>query len=109
MGDQFWSSLDTELNRHVDRLRKSGRKHVLELEFQHNDFAKTVSDAGPNGFLPKFREKGRVTVSETVSGRILYRSDALLGSVLDSEGSKGSETTQAAPTPVVPQGLYRIT
>ena len=83
--EQFWSSLDTELSSLVDRLRRSGYKHTLELEVRHqSDFAEKVPDAGPDAFLPKFREKGRVTISEVGSGRILYCSDGLLRSGLDS-------------------------
>jgi hypothetical protein len=93
-GDQFWSSLDTELNGLVDRLRASGYQHVLEMEFPRDlGFAKKNLGAGLDEFLPKFREKGRVIISQPGSGRILYCSDGLLGTVLGSEGSKGSETT----------------
>ena len=98
LGERFHSTLDAELNGLVDRLRASGYKRTLELEFRHSHyFAETVSDAGPDGFLPKFREKGRVTVLETTGERILYCSDELFGRSLDLEDSKGLETTQSAP------------
>ena len=102
---EFWSTLDAELNGLVDRLRASGYRYTLELVLQHDRyFARMVSAAGPDGFLQKFREKGRVTISESRSGRILYCSDGLLGGDLGLEDSTGSETTQAAP----PQGFSAI-
>lgn len=92
--DQFWSSLDRELSTLVDRLRALGYQHILELEVQYHPLlAEKISDAGLDGFLPKFSGKGRVTVMETISKRVLYCSDGLLGSGLDSGDSKGSETT----------------
>ena len=104
--DQFWSSLDTELSGLVDRLRASGYQHILDLEFQRDlGFAEMVLGAGLDRFLPKFREKGRVTISQSGSGRIFYCSDGPIGSGLDSEDFKGPGTTQAAPTPVVRQGF----
>ena len=109
MGSQFYTSLDIELTLLVNRLRALGYQRILELEFRYGlDFAKMVSAMGPDGFLPKFRENGRMTVSETRSKRVLYCSDGLLGSGLDSGGSNGSETDWAAPTPMVPQGGYRF-
>ena len=75
--DRFWSSLDTELSILVDRLRESGYEHVLELEFRDRPgFAQEASNAGPDWFFPKFREKGRVNVMERASGRTLYCSDS---------------------------------
>ena len=83
MGDQFWSSLDTELIRLVDRLRvASGSQHPLELEFQRNHFFFEIVTEDLDRFLPKFREKGRVIISDA-SGRIFYCSDGTLGSGLD--------------------------
>ena len=83
LGERFQSSLYTELNGLVDRLRASGYKRTLKLEFRHTpSFAETVSGAGPDGFLPKFREKGR-------GGRLLYCSNWSLGNDLNSEDLKG--------------------
>ena len=80
---QFWSSLDTGLSSLVDRLRASGHHHVLDVDFRRDvNFAKRVLGAGPDGFLPKFRERGRVTILETPSERVLYCSDASIGSSL---------------------------
>ena len=65
-----------ELSGLVDRLRTSGYQHTLDLALRHDtSFAETVSNAGPDGFLPKFREKGRVTVVDTTNEKVLYCSD----------------------------------
>ena len=97
--EQSWSPLDTELSSLADRLRTSGYQHVLDLEFRWGPgFAKEVLDMDPDGFLPEFMEKGRITISQSSSGRILYCSDGSVRGGLDSEGFKGSETAQAAPT-----------
>ena len=74
--DQLWLSLDTKLSILVDRLRKSGYEHILELEFRVClEFAQEISNVGPDRFFRKFREKGRVNVLERASGRTLYFSD----------------------------------
>ena len=68
--------LDTALSDLVDRLRALGYRHTLELEFQLDPgFAEAHQKAGPDMFFPHFREKGRVTFSEPVNGRIFYCSD----------------------------------
>ena len=81
LGDQFWPSLDTELNRLVDRSRASGYQHTLEVEFQHNRYFVEKVTADLDRFLPRFREKGRVVISEILPRRVqslrrvLYCSD----------------------------------
>ena len=101
--------LDTTLSSLVDHLRVSGYQHVLDLELRSClYFAKIVSEAGPDGFLPRFREKGRVIISEIEMGKILYCSDGSLESVLDLQDSK-SETARMVPTSMVPQGFFVIT
>ena len=83
-GERFQPSLDTELSGLIDRLRASGYKHTLELEFRlTRNFGKNVLDVRPDWFFPKFTEKGRVIVSETSSGRT-YCSDASIRSDLYS-------------------------
>ena len=73
---RIWLTLDAGLSSLVDRLRESGYRHTLELEFQITlDLAGRLSDACPDTFLPKFSEKGRVIVSETTTERVLYCSD----------------------------------
>ena len=106
---QLWLPLDTTLSSLVDHLRVSGYQHVLDLELRSCLYvAKTVSEAGPDGFLPRFREKGRVIISEIEMGKILYCSDGSLESVLDLQDSK-SETARMVPTSMVPQGFFVIT
>jgi hypothetical protein len=94
-GHDFWSSLDTQLSSLVDRLRGSGFQHVLDVEFRRDlgPADAMVAEASPLTLLPKFSEKGRVTISQSGSRRILYRSDGSLGGGLDSEDFEGSETT----------------
>ena len=71
------------------------------MEFRGDlGFAKEASDMGPDGFLPRFSEKGRVTISKAVGGEVLYCSDRLLGNGLVSEGFRVSETAQASSNPV---------
>jgi len=60
--------VDNAMRRLVDKLSTLGYKHTLELEFRcesvglHLDF---------KDFLPKFRERGRVRISNTSSGEVL--------------------------------------
>ena len=73
LGDEVWSSLDTALKGLVDRLRASGYQHVLELEFQCDlDFSEKVMDGGLDGFPPKFRKQGRVTISQSRGDTLLF-------------------------------------
>ena len=55
--DRWWKALDDEVCELVEKLRVLGYEHTLELEF-HSD-----PGADRRGFLPKFREKGRVIVA----------------------------------------------
>jgi hypothetical protein len=52
----------------ADRLRVSGCKHTLEVEFRAQ-FADLDEEVDYDGFLPKFKEKGRVRIVETSSGK----------------------------------------
>ena len=70
---QQWSSLDVALSDLVDRLRASGYERILELEFRlwfTMDF-----DLNPDELLPRFREKGGVTVEESAEWGALENSD----------------------------------
>ena len=72
----LWRSLDPVLSGLVDRLHASGYGHTLKLEFQlESEFAKIDPEAYIDAFFPCFREKGRVTVLEKTSRRIIYCSD----------------------------------
>ena len=71
-----WSSLDAALSSLVGRLLASGREHTLELELQlEPKFAEINPRDDLDAFFPCFREKGRVTILEKTSGRIIYVSD----------------------------------
>jgi len=54
----------------VDKLRTLGHKHTLELEFRFES-AKLDPDLDFRRFLPMFREKGRVRISNKLSGEVL--------------------------------------
>ena len=70
----LWWSLDIALSNLVDRLRVSGYDHTLELEFRLQ-FAEIDPEDDLDAIFPRFREKGRVTISEKASRRIMYCSD----------------------------------
>ena len=71
-----WSSLDMVLSNLVDRLRASGYKHTLELEFRLGPkSAGLYPIIGLNTTLPRFRERGRVTVLDSTLSWGPLRSD----------------------------------
>lgn len=57
--DPCWIPFDDVICELVDRLRESGYRNILEVEFQ-TEFEE--SGEGRKSFLPKFKEKGRVRV-----------------------------------------------
>ena len=60
----YWSSLDAVLSNLVDRLHASGYEQTLEVEFRLEPrFAGLNPMIGLNTTLPRFRKKGRVTVT----------------------------------------------
>ena len=71
-----WTLLDEELCGLVDRLRATGYRHILEAELR---LTKIEDDPGAwdfTKFLPKFREKGAVTVVDAAHGDRLLHSSA---------------------------------
>lgn len=71
-----WKLLDIVLSQRVDRLRGLGQNHTLELEFRPRvKFTGMDSGAGPGSFFPNFRVRGRVSIFEVSSGRVVYCSD----------------------------------
>jgi hypothetical protein len=53
----------------IDRLQKSGYTHILEVEFRAGYVEPEDGESlGDQGILPKFREKGRVSVIEVTTG-----------------------------------------
>jgi len=74
-GVDRWALIDKQLCGLVDQLRARGYRHTLEAELR---FAKVVYCPGsydPTHFLPKFWEKGTVTIIDTGHGdRLLHTS-----------------------------------
>lgn len=71
-----WKLLDIVLSQRVDRLRGLGQNHTLELEFRPRvKFTGMDSGASPGSFFPNFRVRGRVSIFEVSSGRVVYCSD----------------------------------
>ena len=69
MKDSRWMLLDDVLCELIDRLGKSGYKHTLEVELQAK-FVELDKCAviRYEEFLSKFREKGRVSVMDLMTG-----------------------------------------
>ena len=63
MDNPCWIPFDDTICRLVDRLRVSGYTNMLEVEFRLL-FIDPVREARHRTFLPKFKEKGRVTVTK---------------------------------------------
>ena len=71
-----WALVDKQLCGLVDRLRVAGYRHTLEVELR---LFHAMDDPGTYPFaifLPKFREKGVVTITDTVHGARLLHSSA---------------------------------
>lgn len=69
--------VDKELCQLVDRLRAVGYRRTLEVELR---FARIAIDPGKDGcvkFLPRFEEKGVVTIAGNVRGGQVFYSSAL--------------------------------
>ena len=75
VGLDGWTSMDEHLCGFVDRLRRAGHRHTLNVELR---FWESTGDPGHLGFttvLPKFKEKGVVTIIEVDrGGRVFYSS-----------------------------------
>lgn len=68
--DTDWTSFDDCVSVLADKLRGSGNKQTLEVELRTGCMVlDPLVDYG--GFLPKFREKGRVRVVDRSSGQVL--------------------------------------
>ena len=66
LGHPNWMDFDGWISALADKLRKLGNKQTLEVEFR---FVPVVSDL--KGFLPKFRERGRVRIVDLSNGQVL--------------------------------------
>ena len=69
MRNRRWISFDDMICGLVDRLRMSGNKHTLEVEFRAQ-FVNLDEEEDHDKFLPKFKKKGRVRIVEIASGKI---------------------------------------
>lgn len=65
-----WTPFDDCISALADELKRSGNGRTLEVEFQI-DCAISDLPVTCSGFLPKFREKGRVRVVRRSIGQIL--------------------------------------
>ena len=81
IGD-WWSSprmelgapADDQLCELVDRLQRMGYRHTLEAKLRFKLAEDDVSGIDPTAFLPRFREKGVVTIVDDARDRILHSS-----------------------------------
>jgi len=67
MTDHNWGGSDKMICGLVGRLRMSGYKDTLEVEFRA-EFVDLGEKVNHEEFLPKFKERGRVRIVETSSG-----------------------------------------
>ena len=58
----------------VDRLRRMGHRHTLEAKLHFGFPEDGVSRFDLAAFLPRFREKGTVTIVDDTCNRILHSS-----------------------------------
>jgi len=69
-----WAMIDKQLCELVARLGRTGYRHTLEVEVQ---FTEVDHDPGKyefTEFLPEFRERGVVTIIDTVHDLVLHSS-----------------------------------
>ena len=73
---ELGASADEQLCELVDRLRRMGHRHTLETELRMRFECREVDTSGIDftAFLPRFREKGIVTIVDNACNRILYSS-----------------------------------
>jgi len=71
---RYYEVIDDRLCQLVERLRRSGYQHRLEVEYQ--TYESPQDDVKPDfsRFLLKFREQGLVKIVET-DGMVIYCSD----------------------------------
>jgi len=74
-----WTLIDKQLYDLVARLGRTGHRRTLEVEVR---FTEIDGDPGKyefTKFLPKFREKGVVTIVDAAHDRVLHSSIAVIG------------------------------
>ena len=70
-----WGLIDEQLCRLIDRLRSTGYRHTLEAELRLTKIRVDLEWYDFTTILPKFREKGIVTIVDTDHGdRLLHSS-----------------------------------
>jgi hypothetical protein len=69
LDDPCWIPFDNMLYGFVDRLRSSGLKYTLEVEFQLT-FVEFSGEVYHGDFLPMFKEKGLVRMANIFSGKV---------------------------------------
>ena len=72
---EAWGSIDEQLCMLVDRLRATGYNHTLEVEVRLTEMGHDHRVYDFTILLPKFRQKGIVTITRTFHGtRLLHSS-----------------------------------
>lgn len=66
--------IDGQLCGLVDRLRAMGYRHTLEAELRLTANGDDPGKDGFTSFLPRFKEKGIVTITDAVNGNLLHSS-----------------------------------
>jgi len=69
-----WALFDEQLCQLMDRLRPTGYHHTLEAELRLTEIRRDFDQCDFTMFLPKFREKGIVTIVDAVDGNRLLHS-----------------------------------
>ena len=64
----LWAWIDKQLSKLVDRLRAMGHSHTLEAELRFTQLKGDLSEYDFTKFLPQFREKGVLTVTDAAHG-----------------------------------------
>lgn len=71
---EAWDGIDAELCRLVDRLRATGYRHTLEVELRLTKIGEDPGECDCTRFLPRFREKGVVTIVGGDHGNLVLHS-----------------------------------
>jgi len=73
-GMEVWASTDKLLCGLVARLGRAGYRHTLEVELRLMETEVDFSEHDFTKFLPEFREKGVVTITDAVHGDLVLHS-----------------------------------
>ena len=75
-GTGRWTWIDEELCGLADRLRATGYRHTLEAELRFLRITDGTEEHGLTEVLPKFKEKGLVSVFDVDHGGYVFYSSA---------------------------------